>query len=201
MCTLKQWAAVAALALSGACVQAVPMFGSTFDYQVYWPDIDTPVATPGAGHLVVGDGVEVPDVTGIGGASLDITATQIIFDFSLPDSTLNFLPGAFNGIVLTDVFGTIDDFVGVSIDASSDWAAFEPSRVTFTGDSIAMNFESLSMADGQRLVLNVETAAVELPEPGTLALAALALVGIAAILRGRWTASITSLRGRWQGRR
>lgn len=157
MCTLKQRAAVAALALSGACAQAVPMFGSTFDYQVYWPDLDSPVATPGSGHVVVGNGVEVPDVTGIGGASLDITATQIIFDFSLPNSTLNFSSGTFNGIVLTDVFGTIDDFVGVSIDASSNWAAFEPSRLTFTGDSIAMNFQSLSMADDQRLVLNVET--------------------------------------------
>lgn len=185
---IKHWAVAAATVLSavlGTGVHAAPLLGSTLDYQTYWPNLNSPVAMPGNGLLLVGGGVEIPDFTGIGGASLDITDHQIIFSFFLPRSTLYFVSGTFNGFVLTDVQQSIDDFIGLSIDASTSVAEFDASRVSFTADTLTVNFQGISIAEGEQIVLNIAMAPSEVPEPGTLVLAGLALGGLAVMRKAR----------------
>lgn len=110
--------------------------------------------------VTVTDGVEVADIQGGTAtvASLDITNTQLVIDFAAGDST--FASGGFNGIRIQDQFGTLRDITDVRISGSSDlgnMAGFDASDITFTADSIAVNFAGVTYNSetGPHLVLDV----------------------------------------------
>jgi hypothetical protein len=181
---VKQLAAAAVLAVSamGSAV-AAPLMGSTLNYTYYYPVLGTTYAgTPNPnGNFVVGPGEEIYSLTdGVG--SLDVTANQVIVDFSYGST---FGAAEFSGWVLSDVFGTIDNFISVTLDASTTLAGMVEERLGFTADTISVNWGGLRFEQGDRLVLNVVTgeSPVPIPEPGTLPLLAAALLGIAVIRR------------------
>src|SRR5947207_1930746 len=84
----------------------------------------------------------------------------------------------FNGIHVTDLFGTIPAFATVSIDtANTQWDEFDASRISFDADNIYVNFRGLPYQYGfTRLSLDVSAV----PEPSTLLLlgVGLAVLGI-----------------------
>ncbi|NML15041.1 PEP-CTERM sorting domain-containing protein [Azohydromonas caseinilytica] len=175
-------ATLLATALTAGGALAAPLMGSTVSYQYYYPTLDSPYAgTPNVnGNYVVGEGDEIRSLTDAVGW-MDISANQILVQFSHGS---RFGAADFSGWVLSDVFGTIDSFMSVSIDPSTTLAGMTSERLSFTADSISVNWGGLIFQAGDRLVLNVLTrGAIAVPEPGTLSLMGVALLGIAAVRR------------------
>ena len=175
-----------AAAVTTGSALAAPLMGSTVSYQYYYPTLDSPYGgTPNVnGNYIVGAGDEIPSLTDAVGW-MDISANQIVVEFSHGS---RFGAAPFSGWVLSDVFGTIDSFSSVTLDASTTLAGMNAERLGFTADSISVNWGGLSFEEGDRLVLNVLTrsgSGISVPEPGTLSLMAVALLGIAAVRRQR----------------
>jgi hypothetical protein len=110
-----------------------------------------------------------------------------IFDLQVNDSTLvadNFaFPSfwdntSFNGWVLTDT--TSSPITSVTIDGATNMAGFGPSNVSFTGNTVTVNWSGLRF-DGSTVV-QLELNGGAVPEPASLALFGLGLTGIAAAL-------------------
>jgi hypothetical protein len=171
---------LAGLAMGSA--MAAPLMGSTLNYTYYYPAWGTPYGgSPDAnGNFVVGPGDEIYSITDAMGF-MNVTANQIIVEFS---NSSTIAPAPFSGWVLTDIMGTIDRFAAVTIDAATTLLGLDASRLSYTDDTIALNWQGLSFDAGTRVVLNVLTdngPATPIPEPGSLPLLGAALLGIAFI--------------------
>jgi len=96
-----------------------------------------------------------------------------------------FSASAFNGYSFFDVFATIDDIIGVTIDPSSTLPGFDLSRVTFDANRVSMNFQGLSLDANRELfvLLNLQFADAAVPITPTGALAALGLLGAVGLRR------------------
>lgn len=57
------------------------------------------------------------------------------------------------------------------------------SRVSFTDDSVSLDFSRLGFSNTQKIYLTFETATVPVPEPSTLGLIFFSLAGLAILLR------------------
>ncbi|WP_298235316.1 PEP-CTERM sorting domain-containing protein [uncultured Azohydromonas sp.] len=179
---MKKVLAVAVLAASAVgSAMAAPLMGSVLNYQYYYPDSGTSYAgTPDVNsNFIVGPDAEFYTLTDAIG-SMDVTADQVIVDFSHSGT---FGPATFNGWVLTDIFSNIDRFASVTIDAATNMVGLDASRLSFTDDTIALNWQGLAFDADTRVVLNVSTSPFPVPEPGSLPLLGAALLGIAFIRR------------------
>jgi hypothetical protein len=170
-------AVFAAILAVSALVAATPamatdLTGETFDYQYYYPSLSDAYSNASNGSHVVGAGVEVANIVDSAG-TLDVTSDQIIVDFT---GSSWFNGADFNGFVITGL-----PVSSVSVDAAS---TFLGAVVTYTGNTISVNFEGLSFDAGQQLVLDISSA---VPEAGNLTMmfAGLCLVGGLARRRAR----------------
>lgn len=170
-------AVLAGMAMGSA--MAAPLMGGVLNYSYYYPTLGTLYGgSPNSnGNFTVGPGDEIYSITDAMG-SLNVTADQIIVELS-HSSAID--PGPFSGWVLTDILGMIDRFAAVSIDAATTLPGLDASRLSFTNDTIALNWQGLSFEAGMRVVLNVAT--LPMPEPGSLPLLGAALLGIAVTRR------------------
>lgn len=122
------------------------------------------------------------------GFSLAVTDTQVIYtllgDSAWSGSSTSLNSGGLlidNGNLLSFLGVTIDS---VSLDAASNLAGFGAGNVTFNSGAIAISWQSLGTGGrGQQVILNVNSSGGNVPEPGTYALASLALLGLAAARR------------------
>jgi hypothetical protein len=166
-------AAFAAIAFSGTA-HAGLLDSKTITYQYYFPNLSTPYSAASNGNWVVGAGIEVNNVSN-NRATLDLYGSTIYVDFTTNSA---WSPAAFQGFKITDSFGTIDAFTGVTINAGSNLAGFDASRITFDEDHIWVNWQGLSYKPDTVLSLNIESpAAVAVPEPASAALVLLGLAG------------------------
>lgn len=177
---MRNFVLSAALALSVGAATAAPIMGSTVNYQYYFPNLSSPYRGADNGNKVVGAGIEVSNVADTR-ATMDITATQIIVDFS---NASGWVTAAFNGWILSDVFSSIDDFTSVTVDAATNMAGFGAGNVSFTADTISVNWQGLSFTGTTIVVLNFAQSGT-VPEPTSLALVSLALLGAGAAARTR----------------
>jgi hypothetical protein len=112
-------------------------------------------------------------------ASFDITADQISETSSVAALAAS---GSFNGPVY-DFSGLSSPITNVTVDPLS---SLTPISVTFTGDSIAVNVAGESIAAGGKYILDVTTGGVvSTPEPSTIALIGVGLMGIVLLQRRR----------------
>ena len=163
--------------LSGA--HAALLDGKTVTVEYYYPNPGTLFDMDSNGAYVVGDNVEIADLY-FGYASLDISDTQLKLNFLSADYILS---SAFNGFKLSVAPGTTDAFTSVTVDALSHWLGFTADRISHGDDYIFVNWQGLSFDTETSLILNINGAPQPVPEPASLALLALALLGCAAMRR------------------
>ncbi|MEH3087737.1 MAG: PEP-CTERM sorting domain-containing protein [Xylophilus ampelinus] len=179
---MKKLAIAAAMFAGAAAAQAAPVVGSTFAL-VFSADPSFGVSDRTTPNFVVGAGVEVNNF-GFDQVTLDVSANSLVLSWTGNYNSISYFNGAFNGFRLVDVFGQADDFTSVALGAASDVVGFDASRLSFTGDVLTLDLQNLSMTPGQQITVNFNTAATtSVPEPASLALVGLGLVGLASARR------------------
>lgn len=167
-------ACLAALCASPAQASTL-MLGQTVEYQYLFPCIGCNYGTASNGNYVVGPGVEVANVADYL-ATMDISDTNLYVDYT---SAAGWNPASFNGFRITDIFGLIPAFTGVTINPATNMVGFDASRITFDADHIWVNWQNLSF--GADTVVSLDVNGGSVPEPGsTLVLLGMSLAGLRA---------------------
>ncbi len=174
----------ALLSLAFGSASAVPLAGSTLEFQYYYPTLSSGLYPNSAnGTYVVGSGVEIGDVAD-GSATMDLQEDRIVIDFrygSRYGDHYGTGSADFNGWVLRDYYGTIDKFTSVTVDPTTTLAGIA-NGLHFTDDTISLNWKGLSFSYGDRIVLNVATAlpgnVSPIPEPSSWAMICVGMLGV-----------------------
>ena len=135
--------------------------GKEIQLETFSPNKNNPILN----KLVatVGEGFEFTDLDeqGLSGGNIidiqiDFSANSIIFDFSESSPYTRVRSANFNGYVFTDVSGTIPQISNVTIDEAVTTLGLDSSDITFTEDSIEVNFEGLRFNTDTIAKLDVE---------------------------------------------
>jgi hypothetical protein len=113
-------------------------------------------------------------------ASFSVTADQISETSAIAARAA---PGGFNGVVY-DLSSLMSPITNVTVDPLSTLLPFS---VTFTGDSVAVDVAGESIANGAKYILDVTTGGTvaAVPEPSTIALVCLSLLGLGVVRHRR----------------
>lgn len=193
---LSQFAAAALLTAVAATSAHAGFVGKTLQATYYVPDLSTPypsaTATPASFTVGAAPGVETTvGVEGVTQIAVDFTDASVRFGFttSLPTPTWN--SASFNGMVFDLLAGGPLSLTSASVDASSTLGGFTASRVGFNDAQLTIDWNGLSYVNGTSLLINFTSAPASVPEPGSLALLAMALTACGYIARRQRIASGT----------
>ena len=157
----------------------------------YGPSVETPSV------FTVGSDIEtVVNVENITTITVDVSDTSMVFDFFTDHPGPKWNSVNFNGLIFNLISGNSFDFATASIDASSTFAGFDLSRVSFTDTQVAVNWQGLSYNSNTILRINFEPNAAEVPEPATLSLLGLGFLGAVAMRRRRGPGESSRQQGR-----
>jgi hypothetical protein len=107
-------------------------------------------------------------------ASLVVSDRNILIDY---EGSAIYGVYPFNGVRIFDFAGTIAAIGGVTINAATNLAGFDISRVTFSSDSIYVNLQGLRVNADTIISIDVAPAAVPEPANWTMMIAGFAAVG------------------------
>lgn len=186
---ISQFAAIALLTAAAATSAQAGFVGKTLKAAYFTPNLSTvyasawvtsPVFTVNAAPPVVETTFDVEHVTQI---AVDFTDTSVRFDFTttLLNPTWNTEP--FNGVVFDLQTGGPFLLTLANIDASSTLSGFNASRVGLTDGQLTIDWSGLAYVEGTSLLIHFAATPASVPEPGSLALLAMALVAGAYIAR------------------
>lgn len=165
------------LMLFGLTLLVSPVTGATLDGQTVQTTYlfpDTATVFSGPTNAVVAPGVELSNFAGF--VNIDFSDTNVLITTTRNAFVNNV---SFDGLRFTDINGTIPGVV-VTINAATNYAGFDASRVSLSGNSLFVNLANLPGLQGQ--VISLDITAV--PEPSDLALVPLA-VGVLCLWRVR----------------
>lgn len=168
------------LGFAASSAHATLLQDKTVTIEYFYPQFGTVFDTGTNGDYVVGDEVEIADFY-FGYASLDISDKALTISF-LGQDTIMAAPylNGFNGFRLSVAPGHTDDFVSVLINsAATTWDAFTASRLSFGADYILIDWQELSFTPGATLVLDIHANPQPVPEPASVLLIGIALLGFA----------------------
>ena len=146
--------------------------GVEIQLEQFAPNLETLITEPLT--AVIGDEAEFTfgetesnEITGTeaGNSQIDIISgasgqASIVYEAgsSQPEITLD--AGEFNGLVFSDLTGDLPTIENVTLDESATTIGFDSSDVSFSEDTISINFESLSIEPGSTARFDVEFADV-----------------------------------------
>lgn len=150
-----------------------PNLGTTYPFASFTPPTFTVTDSPG--FETTG---EVEGVTTLPVQFTDNTLTIQLFSTLPPDPKWN--AADFNGILFQLIGPGSLGILSATVDASTTLVGFDASRVLITDTSIGINWENLTYKSaGDQVVINFTFAPAAVPEPSSLAMAA---IGGAALL-------------------
>lgn len=162
--------AAAVTAISAALpANAALLAGETVGFKYIFPDQSS--VFQDMGTAVVGAGVEFTNFSyfNLDVADTAITASSFAFGSSWTSS-------AFNGFVLTDTNNAVT-ITSVSVDPLTNMAGLDSSRISFDAHNIYVNWNGLSFDPSTIVKLDINGGGT-VPEPTSIALAALGLLGL-----------------------
>ena len=146
--------------------------GVEIQLEQFAPNLETLVTEPLT--AVIGDDVEFSfgeiesgDITGTetGNSQIDIISgalgqASIIYEVGSFQPETTFDAGEFNGLVFSDLTGDLPTIENVTLDESATTIGLDSSDLTFTEDTISINFESLDVEPGLMAKFDIDFADV-----------------------------------------
>lgn len=127
---------------------------------------------PNPGSVLINAGTEVVSptadftfITGSINPTALVSASNVLVTFA---GSGGYASAAFNGIFLTNL--TNSNISGFFLDPSSTVVGFDQSRLSFTANSLALNFQGLQIRSTDRISANVSFINGAVPEPATWAM-------------------------------
>ncbi len=157
MHALCKFIAVTCVSASFSITAQAALIGKTVDATYYHPDLTTPYAAAifSPQSFVVGAGVEtIGSIEGVASLVTDFSDSQltIMLKTTLDKPTWNATP--FNGVVFTLLSPGSLDIASAVVDSATSLSGFDNSRVSFTNLMVGLNWQGLSYADGEKVVVN-----------------------------------------------
>jgi len=158
---------------------AILLEGNDIEFEWLYPNTSNSLVGPTV--YTVGAAVEIPDVFGSGTTSINLSDTNIAIPW-----WGTFSSTTFNGPHFFDALAQIDPFTSVSINPETNVSGFDISRISFDEDNIWINLQGLmggtSDVDYKSVSLNLHSV----PEPTTLLLLGIGLIGLAGLRRRKF---------------
>ena len=168
-----------ALALAMGATQAkAGLIGDTVSGKYYFPDSSSLYSDQGS--QVVNPNAIFTFPTGAPNVTVNVSDTSILATF---DNSGSYTPASFNGYVITDLTQSL--ISGLTL--VTNVAGMDAGRVSFTGNSVSVNLQGLSMSTDSSILLNLRVGQSSVPEPSSLLLGStgLLMVGLGMLRKRR----------------